>query len=48
MNRERIADAATAGAWGLFGISLAQINEILQTLALLLTIVALWMLQRLP
>jgi hypothetical protein len=40
LNRERIADAAAATAWGLFGMSLTQINELLQTLALLLTIVA--------
>ena len=40
MNKEKIADAATATAWGLFGMSLTQINELLQTLALILTIVA--------
>jgi hypothetical protein len=40
LNKERIADAAAATAWGLFGMSLTQINELLQTVALLLTIVA--------
>lgn len=40
MTRERIADAAAAGAWGLFGVSLTQINELLQFVALLLTIAA--------
>ena len=40
MNRERLADAATAGAWGLFGLSHTQLNEALQTIALLLTIIA--------
>jgi diaminopimelate decarboxylase len=40
VNKERIADAATAGAWSLFGLSMTQINEALQALALLLTIVA--------
>lgn len=31
---------ATAGAWGLFGVSLTQINELLQFVALVLTIIA--------
>ena len=40
LNKERIADAAAAGAWGLFGLSFTQINEVLQFFALILTIVA--------
>lgn len=40
MTKERIADATAAGAWGLFGLSFTQINELLQFVALVLTIVA--------
>jgi disulfide bond formation protein DsbB len=40
MNRERIADVSTGGAWTFLGLSMTQINEILQALALILTIVA--------
>lgn len=40
MTRERIADAATASAWSLFGLSMTQINEALQAIALVLTILA--------
>jgi hypothetical protein len=35
-----MADLATGGAWAFFGISMTQINEALQLLALALTIVA--------
>ena len=38
MNRERIADAATGGAWVLWGMSLTQINEVLTALSLLAAI----------
>jgi hypothetical protein len=40
MTREKIADAAAAVSWGLFGMSFAQINELLQFVALVLTILA--------
>jgi hypothetical protein len=40
MNKERLADLATGGAWSLLGISFTQINEVLQFVALILTIVA--------
>lgn len=36
----KVADVSAASAWGLFGLSFAQINEALQTIALLLTIAA--------
>lgn len=35
MNRERIADAAVAAGWALWGISLTQVNEFLTALSLL-------------
>lgn len=40
MNRERVADFAAGGAWTFFGLSMTQINEALQILALMLTIIA--------
>jgi hypothetical protein len=38
VNKERIADAATGGAWVLWGLSLSQVNEILTALSLLAAI----------
>ena len=36
----KVADVSTGAAWTLFGVSLTQINEALQMVALVLTIVA--------
>lgn len=38
MNRERLADLATGGAWTFLGISLTEINEVLTALSLLAAI----------
>lgn len=38
MNKERIADAATASAWSFLGISMTQLTELLQLIAVLLAI----------
>jgi hypothetical protein len=40
MQVSKAADAATGVAWGLFGLSFTQINELLQAIALVLTIIA--------
>lgn len=40
MNKERMADAATGAAWTLWGISLAQINEVLTAISLVAATVA--------
>lgn len=36
----KVADAGAISAWGFWGISLTQINDVLQMVALILTIVA--------
>jgi hypothetical protein len=38
MNKDRIADVAASGAWAFWGLSLAQINEVLTALSLLAAI----------
>jgi hypothetical protein len=40
MQVTKVADTATGAAWGLFGLSFTQINEMLQMIALVLTIIA--------
>jgi hypothetical protein len=40
MQASKVADTATGAAWGLFGLSFTQINEMLQMIALVLTIIA--------
>lgn len=35
MNQERIADVGVAAGWALWGLSLAQVNELLTTFSLL-------------
>lgn len=35
MNHERIADVSVAASWALWGISLAQVNQLLTTLSLI-------------
>jgi hypothetical protein len=36
----KVADVATGTAWGLFGLSFVQLNQVLQAIALVLTIIA--------
>jgi len=35
LNHERIADVSVAASWALWGISLAQVNQLLTTLSLI-------------
>lgn len=40
MEHSKVADIAAGSAWGFFGLSMTQLNELLQAIALVLTIIA--------